>query len=93
MTPTTEQLNQANHAMEIISDSVKSLNAAGIDPVAVATALASNYVHFVTAMAAALGTPKEKIIPSCCQALEGLKEFSDEIYDAMRESITTKEAA
>lgn len=90
MTPEAQQ--HVLHSLEAFGATIKSLNDAGMEPAAVATALGSVTVNFVTVMAALLGIPQETVMPKLLESIESLKEYSDKVYEGVTAEYAKKAA-
>jgi hypothetical protein len=52
----------------------------GVTPAAIATALATGYIHYVTTICVAMNIPREQVLDHAVAAIRQLDKYADEVF-------------
>lgn len=86
-------LNNFNHAMNALGDTIASLHEAGMEPPAMASALAAAYTRYVAALMCVNRKPVEEVLLACKDGIDTMQDFVNDIYKTTAEALAQKDAA
>lgn len=81
------------HAMNALGDTISSLHQAGMEPPAMASALAAAYARYVAALMAIGKHPASDVLDACKSGLDMMQGFVDEVHAATLKGLTEKGSA